>query len=1056
MAEKSFLQTIKLEISRNFKLTPYERIAFHKILGVLKSEIGMNILVKELDKGPDVRESAIATLVNFDNPQILATILPYLGDTISGAEKKNILDHIERFGHTGNITDIIVFIEKEKEGLLTETSQETLDILAHAFSVLSKKGEESDELLTYLRSIIFSDDSEPVIVSLAIMTLSAFRNIRVFEELLNRNDDLITASVYNALYDLYKRVADSAALKEKDEEDYYTYSQREEDEILLDIRVLLGKKTQNFDSYTNRTKVAFINAMVCCNHREYLIYTMKALTSSDPDLINSTLYSLYVNVNRLRDPDKLFRSLISLATELDKDNELIVDMFVKYFSIQRSSREFHILQDKLYGYIVVTLEAYFETYRKEFMITEVIEKGFPEGFQKIRKFILERMTPEMKKKIVNFLNLDDSREINHILSDLSKWVAYVGEDEKADLAFLIEIFLDSDKKSRENSALRIEDIKFEKRYLRNRIIRLCKIIGRLNITGASSPLVNIYNFIKKYPDKEIMDITIHTLSMLNYSYMLGEIEITLTTGTEAEKITSLELISLFSEQRSLNILFEFIQSKLDEETEIILLAVNILLEKDITGNVTANEIFKRLVETNNNSGIRNAATLGIGKSGNEGDIEYLHNLFLSTDSGVEKDIIVRAIEYIVTNISDYNKRQLMKYLQEYLKDPGIMVRIYSCLLLVRLGNTDALRSIRDMLIIKNKTIQRDILTILGDLKSVEFSFFLVSLLKEEYGISRDIIHILKMLPEEALKEIDGFIVNIFRKYEAPDMESSTAQGEQVIILEGLVQQETTILNIDVLEFDRVSANRSIPELIKLNIGIKSFVSSCIYECSGVITKLSNSKVVAFFTDPLMAAQTALTISKNMEDYNRSRQLSGRLKISIQVLTETVKLVNDELIRFREYSIEELQALPLANRIVIDSGTVERIRENFSVKSIPELIFPMDLSSKKYYELLSPVNFVILSQSIIEKIVLENEEKVRKETELEDELKKLKVKDRSKSSISIATELDDIGQKLKNQFDDIERYVQRRSTDRELIRSLHKMLENSYNSYKVEISRIVIK
>ena len=50
------LQTLKLEISKNIKLLPYERIAFHKIFRIVKAENGMQILLKELNSIPLARE----------------------------------------------------------------------------------------------------------------------------------------------------------------------------------------------------------------------------------------------------------------------------------------------------------------------------------------------------------------------------------------------------------------------------------------------------------------------------------------------------------------------------------------------------------------------------------------------------------------------------------------------------------------------------------------------------------------------------------------------------------------------------------------------------------------------------------------------------------------------------------------------------------------------------------------------------------------------------------------------------------------------------------------
>ncbi len=51
-----------------------------------------------------------------------------------------------------------------------------------------------------------------------------------------------------------------------------------------------------------------------------------------------------------------------------------------------------------------------------------------------------------------------------------------------------------------------------------------------------------------------MDAAAHTLSILNYSYMLGEIEVLLTTGNPEDQNRALDYLSLFTEQRSLNII----------------------------------------------------------------------------------------------------------------------------------------------------------------------------------------------------------------------------------------------------------------------------------------------------------------------------------------------------------------------------------------------------------------------------------------------------------------------------------------------------------------------
>jgi hypothetical protein len=1050
--EKSFLQTIKLEISRSFKLVPYERLAFHKVLGILKSEVGISILIKEMERGPDIRYSAISTLVTINHPAVLSALVAQLGMNITDRERIMIFEHLKKFGGHGSIKDVMGFIENYMG------SQGSREVVTIAFEVLKTIGSESDEVLNFLMSKINAERIDPQIKSLAIESLSSFKSISVFEKLLKKGDDVLRYAAYKAIYSLAVDLADKAR-KEKTEDDrLYTYSPDTEDKIILDIRVLLGKMSHEFDAYSSRSKIAFISAMIACNHREYLIYTMKALTSNDMELVSMVLYSLYQNVERLRDPDKLFRNLIAISTEVERFNEMIVDIFVRFFRMPVDTRPFNLLRDKLYSYIVVTLETYFETYRKEFMITDVIEKGLPDSFQHIRRFILSNCTPELKKELLNHLTREDPATVKHIVDGMAKRIPYLEGADIEDLKLLIEMVMDKDRKSRENSAARLEDLNFEKLYLRNRIIRLCRIIGLLHIDEAASVLVNIYNYLKKYPDRDILSATVLTLSMLNYSYMLGEIEVMITTGSADEQKNALDLLSLFTEQRSLNIILELLKNRYAEQSEIVEKAINILLERDISGNITADQIFKGIIANNKSHSIRNLAVLGIGRCRFDSDLDYLNDLFYKMGPEDSKDGIVRAIATIVTHSTSYNKRVLIRYLQEYLKDPGIKVRIYSCLLLAHLGNKEAIRSIRDMLIIKNKGIQRDILTILGDLESIEFSFFLLSLLKEEYGISNDIIPVIAKLPLEEMKEIDGFVVNIFRKFEAPVLEGVQAQAAEagIISIDGLKKDRMTIMNIVISGQGMSSGPQAMPQLIDLNLIIKSLISSAIQEQGGTVTRMSNMSIVAYFPGPRPAATAALQIERKIAAFNAQRNTEKNINIYLQLFTDIIKIINNEVIEFPLHLDAEFHRLPVKNKIVIDRGTMELIGDTFSVREIPRLVLSMNGLTDSYYELLNPINFVQISEQIIKTIRDEEEKREQMQQQIEAEMRKMKRGSRATSSAAIARGLDDLAQQLQVQLDEIDRYVQKRSTDRELIKNVRKMLNNINNLYKVEISRLIME
>jgi hypothetical protein len=183
-----------------------------------------------------------------------------------------------------------------------------------------------------------------------------------------------------------------------EENEMFTKTPPENDNFLLNIRVLLSKYTSHFDYYSTETKNSYIKALLASNHREYIIYIMKALTSTNSALIDSTLFTLLNNIQILTNPDKLFRSLISMPSVTNRDDTIIEDIFISFFSNMPKTRNNNLIKDKIYNYIVVMLDSFFENYRKNHMIPEIVEKDHVQEFQIIRKFILEKFNPKIKKK----------------------------------------------------------------------------------------------------------------------------------------------------------------------------------------------------------------------------------------------------------------------------------------------------------------------------------------------------------------------------------------------------------------------------------------------------------------------------------------------------------------------------------------------------------------------------------------------------------------------------------------------------------------------------------
>ncbi|HDP79713.1 MAG TPA: HEAT repeat domain-containing protein [Spirochaetes bacterium] len=1053
--EKDFLQSLKIDISRNFKLVPYERISFHKVLGLARSDNGMRVLLRELDQEREIRESALQVLTGFDQPEVLAALMERLGDgSLSDQEKLYVLEYIERRGGAEQVTPVMEFIQ----AYTGDPSAMSLDVVAGAYECLRVLGKESPRAGDFFMEKAKTREGLDEIRMFGIMGLSSFRDITLFEELLKEGDDETAFHVYKAIALMSENLVPEKAETTEDEDIPYTFTADKEDRHLLNIRVLLGKMTSHFDGYSRNTKSAFICAMISSNHREFLIYTMKALTSEDTELIDLVLHLLLANVGKLRDPDKLFRNLLALTADTDRKNDMIVNIIEAYFVGMNESRKNAIFRDKLFNYIVVTLDTYFETYRREFMVTEVAEKSYPESFQKIRKYILEHLSPGLKKKVSHFLRNGDRSTLKAMLSELAKHVPYIEGEYREKVELLVEILFDEDAKSRVNSAVRIEDINFEKKYLRNRIVRICDLIGRLRIEEAATSLVKIYNYVKKYPDEDISDAVTYCLSMLNYSYLQGELEVMLMSGDAEDRAKAVKYLSLFADQRSMNIMLDYIKSLPGDGDGLLLPIMEILLRRDMYGNMTASSIFKGLIENSPDDEIRRLAFLCLGKVGVESDIEYLDGLFAGMERNDMKEAIVQSITTIVHLNSGINRRQVVKTLLEYLKDPSIRVRIYSCMLLIQMGNKEALKFIRDMMIIKNKAIQRDVLSLIGNQRSVEFSYFLISLLKEEYGISGDILPVLELMPAEEIQEIDHFIVNIFKKHEGGDVDIRE-RGETAPARTGQSVSpgwaEKTVLYVEIGGFsERLPGMRLMNLIINSRLIADMFVNK-IQGHNGLISSASSGTIIALFEEPFEAATAAMEVQEMLGAYNRARLHDRRIRTALALVTQPVKILGNEIILFPRRRIKLIKKIPVRNRAIIDKPSYEALEHNFNFEGFPESVFPGIERNDSYYELMSPVNSALLLENILSEISRRERERIEASKRLEEDIRKRKQEINKSSSIEYAQAMDEIGKMLKEELDEMLKYIQKRSTDRDLITNVEQRVSGINKMYLSETTKIMM-
>ena len=272
--DKNFLQSIKLELSRNFKLFPYERIAFHKILAHVKSNAGKDTLISEVDRGDDIRISALSALSEFNDLSLVPFFVSILTKEPLDEELLIILDFLYNNGSADEIPPLMELIDRKKD------DKKEGFIIRRIFNVLKKIGSDNSNFHQYITDIINNPESDIVLLEGAISAASTLKNTHVFEELLKRNDDHISYHVFLSIYHL-----NLTLISDRNEDDFENYNpatnaakdMADDENLILNIKVLLGKIISKYDSFSNKTKNAYLTAMLSCNHRESAIYLTKAL-----------------------------------------------------------------------------------------------------------------------------------------------------------------------------------------------------------------------------------------------------------------------------------------------------------------------------------------------------------------------------------------------------------------------------------------------------------------------------------------------------------------------------------------------------------------------------------------------------------------------------------------------------------------------------------------------------------------------------------------------------------------------------------------------------------
>lgn len=1029
--ERDILQSIKLELTKNLKFTPYLRICLHPLIAQSKIESAHNILCAELSAEPAIRLSALRTITQYLRPGFTDLFHGLFQQPITDDEKILICTYLATYGNEESVEILSNYIinnyTKESNYATVIQCLETLRLLRHP----------DNNLLTVLKNIINDTSTNEVIRFYAIRALSIFNDIHLLEALINQNEYTLLG-IFDAIAFMSQYCIEQRAQKNE------ASDSSNEDNLIIELRVFLSKMLPQFDLYPIRIKISCLNALIVSKHRETNDYVLKILNSQNEDEKEELLILLQHKIMLLRDPEPLIRALISFGTISPHHNIIIVDTIVNYFTSLQNDRSSTLLKDKLFNYFTVTLDSFFELYRKNYMIAEVEEKNYPETIRQVRNFILSKLTPQILSKIVHYLRYEKNDEIQKIINLITNHIPFIDSSTREPFSLLTEMLYDSNPKSREISASRLETIDFEKRFLQERIVRLCTIIAQLNIQSAANLLVKIYNYLKKYRDEILFDACIQTLSKMRYPYMLGELELMLLSGDRNEQLFSLKYLVHYKDQQTASILFELLKNTTLLDPEVITTALQLLLQTETTQYKNSTEILKNIILSSNDVNIKRYAFLNIGHCGDEKELEWLMTLFMETNEIAIKETILQSIGSIIPRLRDFNKRALAQFLIDCMKESGIRIRIYACALLLQLNHKEVERYIKEMLIIKNRDIQTEILFLFRNHTLPELSYFLLSLLKEEYAVGYETISILQNLPSEICDDIVNFIGNMYRK-NGIDISQSTSS---VTIKPGKIDTLKDFFIVTIKIFENTHPVL-LEELVTLLNTIQSLILEHCKRNNLSMFALLPDSITFYSNNPLNIADALIAITQSIRMHNATTGIPFKAIIQSYNARALQSGQDITIISDQKYVYDVLY-----NYSIIDEYIYSSIHQEFSCTALPHIL--SNAANIQLYYLSSKKNSYLEAQKALDQIIMNEKTKKEKERELLDEIKKRKLHIQSLGSAEYLATLERVNGILRNEINEINKFIQKRSTDRELITQVARMLENLQKKIFLEISNFIMK
>jgi hypothetical protein len=219
--------------------------------------------------------------------------------------------------------------------------------------------------------------------------------------------------------------------------------------------------------------------------------------------------------------------------------------------------------------------------------------------------------------------------------------------------------------------------------------------------------------------------------------------------------------------------------------------------------------------------------------------------------------------------------------------------------------------------------------------------------------------------------------------------------------------------------------------------------------------MTGGKIVVYFPNPLSAASAMIEIKNKIYFYNSKILPEYQVLFSVYLTQTDAYVISEEITLIPYHESEILLKSPFKKRLFVNENLSQILNYSFKCGIFSELAFDLKGSNFSVSELQNPLNFTMAADEMI--IRLKDEEKKRKEIEQQlEEAMRIKNEPKTRNMSAYTNKMDEIGRIMKKEILEVNKYISKRSTDRELIKNTEKMLNNIYKRYMLEVSKTVME